>query len=1000
MRKFTKMMLTLALLFGAVGGVSSIKAENVRFKSAGFDNKDGGKCSWDSENKVYSWQEGSNNTIQMFSFEAGVLSKFSKLHIKLTSLTVGASVRVLFRCQSGGNYQAYIDTNYDDDLDLLSDFDHQWGWGKPTAEDIAAATEIRIGGNSAPTAEELAADASAAHSMTIKPSDIYLEADYEVLSIATSSDWLTFSKMVKSGVSPLNAQLTADIEVTDGSMIGVGSSGRGADNTKAYSGSFDGQNHTITYSSPKTTEQVTAPFRFVKDATIQNLKTAGSMSSESNILGGIVGFAQGAVTINNCSSSMNISTDVTGSDATIGGILGLQDQDPTTLNVTNCLYTGVLTGDHGISGIAGYMRNGGGATFKYILYAGSYVTENVNPSNMENIVRGGGELTKCYYVNRIAGSTNGTEATSAKLASGEVTYDLQNSQATQYWGQNFEEPSSIPMLTNNAAYKVFDLGGGEYANWNNTISNDADWIKFSKIVETGTTDVDVTMTADVNAGSRMVGTDSYPYSGTFDGQGHTVNFTYSGDGSVIAPFKVVNGATIKDLITTGSITSSNNLLAGIVGQVNGSTSLIRCASNMSIKTTVGSNGRIGGLVARNANTGSSLWLSNCMYDGAINSSTNQAAGFVGWSPNTTTISNCLVASASKNITGGESNFAPNAITIPSGKYALYLNKFGSSDQGTQINEAQRYSGYVAYTLSSDITEGTLFFGQGNLNSSLVDNAPALTSNTSKKVVGKTPEYTGTMVYMNPGGAVPNAVRLKALGWYFDENESHVATTVPVDINNETVLRRTLKYFKLAVGAAGATTLAVPFSTTSLPDGVKAYDLTIEDAAVKATRVYKLTANKPVLINAPQGEYLFSAETTGLSDLEMETGDNAWINYAALSDPINGALTGVYNCKYGDYSAVSFVPQNKYVLQNGASGLGFYKVEAENTIKITSFRAYLTTDIIARSLEIVFDEDPTGINKVTAKKTEENGAYFNLAGQRVAQPTKGLYIVNGKKVVIK
>ena len=34
------------------------------------------------------------------------------------------------------------------------------------------------------------------------------------------------------------------------------------------------------------------------------------------------------------------------------------------------------------------------------------------------------------------------------------------------------------------------------------------------------------------------------------------------------------------------------------------------------------------------------------------------------------------------------------------------------------------------------------------------------------------------------------------------------------------------------------------------------------------------------------------------------------------------------------------------------------------------------------------------------KGQTDGIYYNLAGQRVAQPTKGLYIVNGKKVVIK
>jgi hypothetical protein len=41
---------------------------------------------------------------------------------------------------------------------------------------------------------------------------------------------------------------------------------------------------------------------------------------------------------------------------------------------------------------------------------------------------------------------------------------------------------------------------------------------------------------------------------------------------------------------------------------------------------------------------------------------------------------------------------------------------------------------------------------------------------------------------------------------------------------------------------------------------------------------------------------------------------------------------------------------------------------------------------------------TAIN--TVKTTSEQGVVYNLQGQQVMQPTKGLYIINGKKVVIK
>ena len=47
-----------------------------------------------------------------------------------------------------------------------------------------------------------------------------------------------------------------------------------------------------------------------------------------------------------------------------------------------------------------------------------------------------------------------------------------------------------------------------------------------------------------------------------------------------------------------------------------------------------------------------------------------------------------------------------------------------------------------------------------------------------------------------------------------------------------------------------------------------------------------------------------------------------------------------------------------------------------------------------------DEDVTGINEIERMKNVENEKFYNLNGQQVAQPTRGLYIVNGKKVVIK
>ena len=91
-------------------------------------------------------------------------------------------------------------------------------------------------------------------------------------------------------------------------------------------------------------------------------------------------------------------------------------------------------------------------------------------------------------------------------------------------------------------------------------------------------------------------------------------------------------------------------------------------------------------------------------------------------------------------------------------------------------------------------------------------------------------------------------------------------------------------------------------------------------------------------------------------------------------------------------------KTNYILANGGSGVGFYKA-AVGGAKLAAHKAYLSTATASASRDFLgFNEETTGVNEVKTQKVD--GEYYNLAGQRVAQPTKGLYIVNGKKVIMK
>jgi hypothetical protein len=88
----------------------------------------------------------------------------------------------------------------------------------------------------------------------------------------------------------------------------------------------------------------------------------------------------------------------------------------------------------------------------------------------------------------------------------------------------------------------------------------------------------------------------------------------------------------------------------------------------------------------------------------------------------------------------------------------------------------------------------------------------------------------------------------------------------------------------------------------------------------------------------------------------------------------------------------------YALANKDKGVGFYKVADGESIPWG--KAYLDLFNVGQAPGFLgFDGGTTSISELNVKNNAE-GEYFNLAGQRVAQPTKGLYIVNGNKVVIK
>ncbi len=91
------------------------------------------------------------------------------------------------------------------------------------------------------------------------------------------------------------------------------------------------------------------------------------------------------------------------------------------------------------------------------------------------------------------------------------------------------------------------------------------------------------------------------------------------------------------------------------------------------------------------------------------------------------------------------------------------------------------------------------------------------------------------------------------------------------------------------------------------------------------------------------------------------------------------------------------PANAYVLSTKGGNTGFFPVK--EGVMIPAHKAYLTIES-SDARAISFDDVITEIDDVKGWDEVLNGTFYNLAGQRVDNPTYGIYIVNGKKVIIK
>lgn len=154
---------------------------------------------------------------------------------------------------------------------------------------------------------------------------------------------------------------------------------------------------------------------------------------------------------------------------------------------------------------------------------------------------------------------------------------------------------------------------------------------------------DIDLTDTKYAGKSITPALSDAFSGTFDGNRHTISGlcinTKSKNG--VGLFGTVNGASIQNLKVEGSVTGTNSgFVGGIVGKTQGNVTITNCSFTGSVSATKsGSSNGAGGIVGRvNAGT---LKVENCANHATVTAEKASAAGIIGHGgTNEVTITNC------------------------------------------------------------------------------------------------------------------------------------------------------------------------------------------------------------------------------------------------------------------------------------------------------------------------------------------------------------------------
>lgn len=250
------------------------------------------------------------------------------------------------------------------------------------------------------------------------------------------------------------------------------------------------------------------------------------------------------------------------------------------------------------------------------------------------------------------------------------------------------------------------------------------------------------------------------------------------------------------------------------------------------------------------------------------------------------------------------------------------------------------------------------------------------------IAGSTTDYNmkASEISWSFGVEVPTTYDYDKIRVTVKSNGSTPGYTISADAYISKTVSGTYKY------ATFGTTVPVDLSAVS--------DVTAYEVKASANGHLDMTARNKDVLAANEGILFYN--TSG-QDVNLS------IPVAADNGQTRSANNDLYTFTGGSYRLTQPTSGNEtyYILSvDDNSKVGFFKVNAAKGNEMGANTAYLKVPVPvsnARS-SFMFGDETTGVDAV--KAVNMDGQAYNLAGQRVAQPAKGLYIVNGKKVIMK